>query len=101
MHLELKVKFTLNTVMEAQREAEVQVYSFLYPGARWGLLSTKRPGRFTPGEQNRYALYRRLGGPQGRSGMVQNISPPTGIRSPARLACSESLCRLRYPGPHL
>jgi hypothetical protein len=32
--MHLKVKFTLNTAMEAQREVEVQLYSFLYPGAR-------------------------------------------------------------------
>ena len=48
----------------------------------------------------RYPSYRRLGGTQGRSGRVQKISPPpTGIRSPDRQARSESLCRLRYPGP--
>ena len=29
----------------------------------------------------RYPLYRRLGGPQDRSGQVRKISPPTGIRS--------------------
>jgi len=38
-------------------------------------------------------LYRRLGGPQGRSGRVRKISPPTGIRSPDRPARSESLYR--------
>jgi hypothetical protein len=26
-----------------------------------------RPGRFTPGKETRYPLYRRLGVPQGRS----------------------------------
>ena len=30
-------------------------------------------------EKNQYALYRRLGGPQGRSGRVWKISPPPGI----------------------
>jgi hypothetical protein len=36
--------------------------------------SASRSGRFlTPGN-TRYPLYRRLGGPQGRSGQVQNIS---------------------------
>ena len=34
-------------------------------------------------------LYTRLGGPQGRSGRVWKISPPTGIRSPDRPARSE------------
>ena len=48
----------------------------------------------------RYTLFRRLGGPQGRSGRVRKISHPTGIRSPDRPARSESLYRLSYPVPH-
>ena len=56
------------------------------------------PAALPPGK-TRYPLYRRLGGPQGRSGRVRKISPPTGIRSPDRLARSESLYRLSYPGP--
>jgi hypothetical protein len=31
---------------------------------------------FTPGKVARYPLYRRLGGPQGRSGLVRKISLP-------------------------
>ena len=50
-------------------------------------------------EKTPYPLYRRLGGPQGRSGQVRKISPPAGNRSPYRPAHSESLCWLRYPGP--
>ena len=46
-----------------------------------------------------YPLYRRLGGPQGRAGRVQKISPVTGIRSLDRPARSESLYRLSHPGP--
>jgi hypothetical protein len=34
------------------------------------------PGRFTPGKETRYPLYRRLGGPQDRSGRLWKISPP-------------------------
>ena len=49
-----------------------------------------------PPVKTRYPLYRRLGGPQGRSGHVQKISPPTRIRSPDRPARSESLYRLSY-----
>jgi hypothetical protein len=37
------------------------------------------PGRFTPGKETRYPLYRRLGGPQGRSGQVRKISPQPGF----------------------
>jgi len=44
-------------------------------GGGW---STPRPNRFTS-EKTRYPLYRRLGGPQDRSGWVQKISPPTGF----------------------
>ena len=64
----------------------------------WGGWSTPRPGRFTPRKETRYPLYRRLGRPHGRSERVRKISPPTGIRSPDRLARSELLYRLSHPG---
>ena len=56
------------------------------------------PAALPPGK-TRYPLYRRLGGPQGRSGWVLKISPPTGIPSPDRPARSKSLYRLSYRGP--
>ena len=37
---------------------------------------TPCPGHFTPGKEARYAFYRRLGWPQGRSERVRQISPP-------------------------
>jgi len=43
------------------------------------------PDTLPPGK-TRYPLCRRLGGAQGPSGRVRKISPPTGIRSPHRLA---------------
>jgi hypothetical protein len=48
-----------------------------------------------------YQLYRKLGGAQGRSGQVRKISPHNGIRSPDLVACTESMCRLSYPGTKL
>jgi len=57
-----------------------------------------RPGRFTPGKDP-LPIYRRLGGPQCRSGNVRKISPQTVIRSPDRRFGSWSLYRLSYPGP--
>ena len=46
-------------------------------GGEW---SAARPGRtLTPGK-NRYPFYRRLGGPQGRSGWAEKLVP-NGIRS--------------------
>ena len=59
--------------------------------------SASRPGRSLPPGKSRYPLYSRLGGPQGRSWQVRKVSPPTGIRSPDRLARSQSLYRLCYP----
>jgi len=47
----------------------------------------------------RYPLYRRLGGPQGRSGLVRKISPPPGFDPrTVQPATSRSLRLLRYPG---
>jgi hypothetical protein len=42
------------------------------------------PGRSLPPGKTWYPLYRRLGRPQGRSGQVQKILPPTGIQPPDR-----------------
>jgi len=42
--------------------------------------SAARPGRTLPPGKTRYPLYRRLGGPQGRSGRAENLVP-TRIRS--------------------
>jgi len=41
--------------------------------------SLSRPGRILPPGKTRYPLYRRLGGPQGRSGQVRKILPPPGF----------------------
>jgi hypothetical protein len=59
--------------------------------------SVSRPGRSLLPEKTWYLLYRRLGGPQGWSGRVQKILPPTGIWSPDCPARSQSLYRVRYP----
>jgi len=46
-------------------------------GGEW---SAARPGRALPPGKSRYPFYRWLGGPQGRSGLAENLVP-TGIRS--------------------
>ena len=56
------------------------------------------PAALPPGK-NWCPLYTRLSGPQGLSGRVLKISPPTGIQSPDSPARSESLYRLSYSGP--
>jgi len=96
----IKLKFTLRTGHEGpQVGVEVCHYSFFNSGVRWGGWSTPSSIRFIQEKDTRYPLYRRLGGPQGRSGRVRKISPTTGIRSPNRPARNESLYRLSYPGP--
>ena len=42
-------------------------------GGEW---SAARPGRTLAPGTTRYPLYRRLGGPQGRSGRAENLAPP-------------------------
>jgi len=71
----------------------IYIYSYtlsLTSALNGGGWSTTRPGRFTSGKETRYPLYRRLDGPQGRSGRTRKISPPIGIRSPDRPARSEN-----------
>ena len=47
-------------------------------GTRRGEWSAARPGRTLPPGKTRYPFYRRLGGPQGRSGRAESLVP-TGI----------------------
>ena len=46
-------------------------------GGEW---SAARSGRTLPPGKTRYQIYRRLGGPQGRYGMAENVVP-NGIQS--------------------
>jgi len=62
-------------------------------GGEW---SAARPGRTLPPWKTRYTLYRRLSGPQGRSGRAENLVP-TGIRSRTVQPVAQSLYRLSYP----
>ena len=55
-----------------QRIATLSLTSAL-DGSWW---LAPRPGRFTPGKDIRYPLYRMMSRPQGWSGRVRKISPP-------------------------
>ena len=57
--------------------------------------SAARPGRTLPLGKTRYPFYRRLGGPQDRSGRAENLVP-TGIRSRTAQPVAQSLYRLSY-----
>jgi hypothetical protein len=48
-------------------------------GTRRGEGTASRPGPSLPPGKNRYPLYSRLVGPQGRSGQVRKISPTQGF----------------------
>ena len=48
----------------------------------------------------RYPFYRRLSGPQGRSGHLRNIPPPPGFDTRATQPIA-SRCTDSYPDPHL
>lgn len=54
----IMVKFALEQAVEVQRRKKCGRCASRY-------------GRLTPGEETRYALFRRLGGLQGRSGRVR------------------------------
>jgi len=75
---------------------EVWLYSFLTTVLEGGEGSVSRLNCSLPLGETRYPLYRMLGGPQGQSGQVWNISPPTRIWSPDRPARSQSLYQLHY-----
>ena len=100
--VKVKVKCTLAQALRlctgrtAHRGSRGIALPFRDHGTRRGEGSASRPGRSLPPGKTRYPLYRKLGGPQGRSGQVRKISPPTGIRSPDRPARSQSLYRLSY-----
>jgi hypothetical protein len=94
----VKVKLTLEQATKVQREkrGKAQLLASLVDG-----VDGYRHDPITlPLEKDPVPIvqYKRLGGPQGRSGHVWKISPPTGIRSPDLPARSESLYRLRSPG---
>ena len=80
--VKIKVKFTLE---QATKGHALSLTSALDVGG-W---STPRPDRFSQGK-TRYPLYRRLGGPQGRSGWVWKISPLPGF-DPRTVQCATSL----------
>jgi hypothetical protein len=72
---QVKVNFTLDQTMKAQKWSRGISLTSAVDGGGW---SVSCPSCFTPGKENRYPLYRRLGGPQGQSGQVRKISPLQG-----------------------
>jgi len=94
--VKVKVKWSRYRPGVAQRVGRGIALLFHDRGNRRSDCSAARPGRSLPPWKTRYPFYRRLGGPQGRSGRAENLVP-TRIRSPDRPAHSQSLYRLSYP----
>jgi hypothetical protein len=90
-----KVVSPLQARMWPRGWVEVWPYSSMTAALEGGKWSAAHPGRALPPGKTRCPLYRRLGGPQGRSGRTENLSS-TGIRSPDRPSRSQSLYRLSY-----
>jgi len=64
-----------------------------------GVWSAPLPGRFTPEKDAVSITHEAVWAPE-RVCTGTEYFAPIGIRSPDRLARSESLYRLSYPGPH-
>ena len=87
-------QFTIQQATKARKGSRSTTLS-LTSALDVGVWSTPRPGRFTPREK-RYPLYRGLGGPQGKSIRVLEISPPPGFE-PRTVQPVAS----RYPCPYV
>ena len=83
----------------SRRWVELYLYSSVTAAIEECEWSEARPGRILPPGKTRYPLYRRLGGPQGRSGRAKNLAP-TGFRSPDRPAPSSVAIPTELLGPH-
>jgi hypothetical protein len=75
---------------------EVYLYSSMSAALEGGEWSASRRGRTSPPGKIQDPFYRRLSGPQGRSGRAENLVP-TGIRSRTVQPVAQSLYRLSYP----
>ena len=72
------IKFALQQSTKSQRGEQRYSSTFsltsTLDGGGW---STPRPGRFTPGKEIHYQLYKRLGGPPGPVGTdAENLASP-------------------------
>jgi hypothetical protein len=77
---------------------EVQLYSSMTAALEVGEWSAARPGRALPPGKTRYPFYRRLGGPQGRSGRAEKFRPHRDS-IPDRPARSSVAIPTELPGP--
>jgi hypothetical protein len=82
LNKKVKGKDKVHTITDQEDAENEQRYSFtlsLTSALDAGGLSTSLSARFSPGKESRYQLYRRLDGPQGRSGQIRKISALPGF----------------------
>jgi hypothetical protein len=72
----MKAKFTLEQATNAQRWSRCIALLCSLTSALDGVGGQRHALAALPPGKTRYALYRRLGGPQGRSRRVRKFSPP-------------------------
>ena len=77
--VKVKVKFSLEQATKAQRGSRCIALLFLQLRRQIGVGGQRHAPAALPPGKSRYSLYRRLGGPQGRSGRMRKISPPPGF----------------------
>jgi hypothetical protein len=75
----VKVKVTLEQSTKAQRGEYRYSSTLSLTSALDGVGCQRHAPAALPPVNNRYPLYRRLGGPKGRSERVRKISPPPGF----------------------
>jgi hypothetical protein len=71
--------FTLQQATRGQRGSRGRALLFHDLGTRWRWVVSVTPRPPLPPGKARYPFYRRLGGPQGRSGRVRKLSSPPGF----------------------
>jgi hypothetical protein len=79
--VKVKVKLTLEQATKFHRGSRGIAVLFLNLGAILMVGGQRHAPAAGPPGRPQYPLYRRLCGPQGRSGWVQQISPPPGFDS--------------------
>jgi hypothetical protein len=78
----IRVKFTLEQAIKFQRGSRGIAVLVLEPRNEVGVGGQRHASAtLPPGKEPRYAFYRKLGGPQGRSGQLRKILPLSGFDS--------------------
>jgi hypothetical protein len=96
-----KFKFALEHAIKSQRKGRcIYLYSFFNLACRWGWVVKATPQPLYPWKRDPVPIVHEAGWAPGPVWMSAKSFALTGVRSPDRPGLSESLHRLRYPGPH-